>query len=161
MRRRRGRRIAAVVLVVVLLVAAVLAILLSGGGYDSVRRVALIGARQQAVAPAWSRPCWSNAPYSDKPFCVRVAGRVVWIQKKDPDGDGDRHLIVMSRLRPHIIKLSRDLPPVRLPRIGSEVEAVGWVELGASGHAEVNALDYDAGDVHAVSRRAHPPRRPG
>jgi hypothetical protein len=132
-------------------VAGVAAIVLSRGVYDGYDRVALIGAAGQARAPEWTRPCWVSARTEDKPQCVHVTGRVVWIQKHDPDGDGDRHLIVVSRLRPRIVKLDRLLPITHLPRIGSWIDVVGWLDFGASGHHEVRAQRY-AGGGETVTR---------
>jgi hypothetical protein len=137
--------------VLLVVLAGVAAIVLSRGVYDSYDRVALIGGARQARAPAWTRPCWATARTEGKPKCVHVTGRVVWIQKHDPDGDGDRHLIIVSRLRPRIVKLERTFPIPRLPRIGTRIDVVGWLDIGASRHHEVRALRY-AGGGETISR---------
>lgn len=75
---------------------------------------------------------------------------MIWIQKHDPDGDGDRHLIVISRLHPRIVKLAAVLPVARLPRIGARIDAVGWLSVGASGHTELDAQRYASGGRTAL-----------
>lgn len=63
----------------------------------------------------------------------------MWVQHHDPDGDGDRHLIVVSRLHGRIVKAARTLPVSDLPSIGTRIDAVGWLMRGASGHDEIDA----------------------
>ena len=141
-------------LAVLLLACGVLAIVFSGGKYDRYPRAKLVTAAQRAAAPAWTRPCWAGAQDTGKPNCVRVAGRVAWIQKHDPDGDGDRHLIVIARLRPHIVKLDRRLPVRRLPRLGARVDVTGIIEASGHGRDELRVDGYRSGDVRALSSRA-------
>jgi len=137
-RARRGRRIAAVLLVVAVALCATVVAVLAAGAFDRYPRTALLWPRQQARAPAWTRPCWPTARWTDKAECQHVRGRVVWIQKHDPDGDGDRHLLVIDRLHPRIVKLSRALGVARVPPIGARIDAVGWAMFGASGRPEIN-----------------------
>jgi hypothetical protein len=129
-----------VLVLAVVVVAAVAAVLAAGGTYESVRRTALLTRAGQQRAPAWSSPCWPTAAWTDKPSCVHLSGRVVWIQRRDSDGDGDRHLLVASRLHGRIVKLTQALAISigRLPRLGTRVDAVGWLMRGGSGHFEVN-----------------------
>ena len=128
------RRLLLGVLAALLVVAVLAALVLSRGTFDTYPRAGLAG----AGAPAWTAPCRADPGAGrDRAMCRRVAGRVVWIQKRDPDGDGDRHLIVVARLRPRIVKVPRDFPLRRLPGRGSWVDATGWVVIGASGHSEV------------------------
>jgi hypothetical protein len=68
----------------------VLAVLLAPGDFQSYPRTALVTGAGRAEAPAWTEPCWASAPYTDQERCEHVSGRVVWVQKHDPDGDGDR-----------------------------------------------------------------------
>ncbi|HEY6759207.1 MAG TPA: hypothetical protein VI318_06940 [Baekduia sp.] len=136
----RARRIATAILAVIVLVAGVAAIVFSRGTFQTYPRTLLLRADQQRRAPAWTRPCWSSAKYIDKIVCERVTGRVVWIQKHDPDGDGDRHLIVIARLHPRIVKLSIQLPVKTLPRIGSWIDATGWMMRGGTGHMELDTV---------------------
>ncbi len=67
-----------------------------------------------------------------------MRGRVVWRELDDPDGDADRHLVLLSRFRLRIVKLmpGRDYDRT-IPAIGDTVEAVGFTSIGASGHREI------------------------
>jgi hypothetical protein len=121
-----------------LVVLAALAVLLAPGDFRSYPRAGLLTAARRAAAPAWTKPCWASAPSTEQQRCEHVSGRVVWVQKHDPDGDGDRHLLIIGRLHPRIVKLSAHLPLDRLPRIGAHVDAVGWLMTGASGRGEVD-----------------------
>jgi hypothetical protein len=146
-------RVAALALAVLLLACAVLAVVFSGGTYGRYPRAKLVTAAERAAAPSWTRPCWAGALDDGKPDCVRVAGRVAWIQQHDPDGDGDRHLIVVARLRVHIVKLDRRLPVRRLPGLGGWVDVTGTIEDGGSGHDELKVAGYRSGATRAVEPR--------
>ncbi|WP_445148173.1 hypothetical protein [Baekduia sp. Peel2402] len=139
------RRILLGVLAALLIAAAVAGVVLSRGTFETYPRSGLAG----AGAPAWTAPCRADSGVGrDHTTCVRVAGRVVWIQKHDPDGDGDRHLIVITRLHPRIVKVPRDFPLRHLPSLGSWVDATGWVVVGASGHNELEPrLMHASGEV--------------
>jgi hypothetical protein len=147
------------VLGVAVLAAVGLALLLARGGvYEGYDRAQLTEPAARMRAPAWTRPCWSGARWApDYRRCVHVKGRVLWIQKRDPDGDGDRHVIVVSRLHPRIVNLRRELGVGSLPRIGARVDAVGWLAVGASGHEEIEALSYRSGSVVAEERAERDP----
>jgi hypothetical protein len=132
------RRVLLAIVAVAIVVAAVLAVLLSRGAYGTYPRADVVtGARG---LPSWTRWCRSRRPGAGNFACSRVAGRVVWVQKKDPDGDGDRHLIVVARLHPRIVKLAKTFHVASLPGIGAHVDAVGWVQVGASGHEEIDTI---------------------
>jgi hypothetical protein len=136
--RRRRRITRGVLLVLVVLIAAAVA-LAAPGTHQTYPRTQLLWPAQQAHAPAWTRPCWPTARWTDKVACVHVRGRVVWTQKRDPDGDGDRHLLIVGRLHPRVVKLVRGMRTAPLPGAGTRVDAVGWLMRGGSGHAEVDA----------------------
>ena len=138
----RRRRISFGGLLVLLVVAAVAAIAFSRGVYDTYPRSAILWPAQQQRAPAWTAPCWPTARWTDKARCAHVSGRVVWVQQHDPDGDGDRHLMVIDRLHPRIVKLQKGLGLTRLPKIGARVDAVGWLMRGASGRTELNTQRF-------------------
>ena len=141
-RARRVRRVALGVLGTLALVVAILAVVFARGDYRTFPRTSLLWPAQQAKAPAWTKPCWPTARWTDKVLCEHVSGRVVWIQKHDPDGDGDRHLLIADRLHARIVKLVRTMPVDRLPKLGAHVDAVGWGMQGASGREEVNAQSF-------------------
>ena len=62
----------------------------------------------------------------------------MWIQHHDPDGDGDRHLIVVGRLHPRIVKVAQHSRS-RISRARHRIDAVGYLSRGASGKLEINA----------------------
>jgi hypothetical protein len=120
-----------VLLVVVLAVTAV-AVTAAGGAYDVSPYPS-----DPASAARWTMPCFhATSRYQHEPLCARVRGRVVWREASDPDGDGDRHIVVLSRLRLRVVKL-RD--GQALPGVGAKVEAVGFTTVGASGEREIVA----------------------
>ena len=140
-RRRRSRRVALVLLLALICLGGVALAMASAGGYDVYPRSRLLTAAQRRGAPAWTRPCWKDAPsMPDRPVCARAQGRVVWVQQHDDDGDGDRHLLVVAHRRVRIVKVQRRLPVDHLPGIGTRIDAVGMVMKGASGHDEIDAV---------------------
>jgi hypothetical protein len=93
--------------------------------------------RDSASAPSWTMPCFhATSRYNHEPQCARVRGRVIWREVSDPDGDGDRHIVVLSRMRLRVVKL---LAGQALPGVGAEVEAIGFTTVGASGEREIVA----------------------
>jgi hypothetical protein len=138
-RRRRPRRVVAVLLVLVALAAVVALVALAPGSYATYPRAELLTAAGQRAAPAWTRPCWATARKQPEPVCAHVSGRVVWIQHHDPDGDGDRHLVIVGRLHARIVKVQPSLRVSHLPGYGTRIDAVGYLYRGSSGHLEVIA----------------------
>jgi hypothetical protein len=136
-RRRRGLARGAALLVLAAI--APLTATFASGAADSFPRARLLTDAQRAQAPDWTLPCWAIAPYNGHPACLRVSGRVVWRQTHDPDGDGDRHLLVAARFGLHVVEVPKGLP-LRLPRLGAHVEAIGWQTRGASGRRELQAI---------------------
>lgn len=138
---RGRRRTLAVLAAVVIAALSVLAFLASEGRFDAYPRRALTSETGRRAAPRWTQPCWRPAGrrVAYERSCARVGGRVVWVERDDPDGDGDRHLVLVSRFRLRIVKVPGDLTAERLPSIGAFVEAVGLVLTGASGRDEVRA----------------------
>ena len=88
--------------------------------------------------PGWTRPCWRHLerPHPYLLRCGRLHGFVLWVQHHDPDGDGDRHLLVLAGYRLVSVKIPRQARVRHLPGIGSFVTAAGL--LGAGGHGETS-----------------------
>jgi hypothetical protein len=116
------------------------------------RRLVIAGAAVAALLVAVSlfafvTPPWKSSLHcraSDGPACREVSGRVVYIEREDPDGDGDAHLVLLGRSSVTrrfitIVKIKRAERPRALPGWGSWVSAVGHGDLGASGRAELVA----------------------
>jgi hypothetical protein len=122
---------------VVAIVAALLAAAagaLGAGTRFQTQRLAWVAGPQAVAAPAWSRPCWRPGRRAGTAYtlpCGRVEGRVLHVQEHDPDGDGDRHLVVLAGPHVVIVKVRRSRgAPRALPGIGHRVEAVGILGSG-------------------------------
>jgi hypothetical protein len=138
-------RTALIAIAGVLAVVALAAVALAAPGvYDRYPRELLLTKPARRAAPAWTAECRYAKASTMADACVRLRGRVVWVQRHDPDGDGDRHLIVATRLRLHIVKLRVGFH-VPVPGVGRSVLAVGWEGIGGSGHAEVDASRLTVG----------------
>jgi hypothetical protein len=137
-------RVFAVVLVVAAIIAAALPI-------DDDRRPA---AKPRAATPTATptptpqpRPDVRRArcPH-DVPGCRAVRGTVVYVERVDPDGDGDLHVVVdagsITIAGMTAIDIARDLRPRRDPRAGDRVSAAGPVQTGSYGQSQIHALEF-------------------
>jgi hypothetical protein len=83
---------------------------------------------------------------ADVPGCRAVRGRVVYVERVDPDGDGDLHVVLAagSVTAPGLtaIDVAADLRPRRDPRIGDRVSAAGPVQTGSYGQSQIHALEF-------------------
>jgi hypothetical protein len=78
--------------------------------------------------------------------CEVATGSVLAVEAVDPDGDGDAHLVLLSRegvTAPGItvIDVARDLRPQPLPASGDRVSAVGPVYPGSYGQRQIQATE--------------------
>jgi hypothetical protein len=91
----------------------------------------------------------SHCP-SDLPSCRTVEGPIAYLERVDPDGDGDVHFVVVD---PHGITLPeltaidvrKGLRPHPLPRIGDLISAAGPVQTGSYGQSQIHALELHVG----------------
>ena len=77
--------------------------------------------------------------------CRAAAGRIVYVERVDPDGDGDAHFVLVSRdsiTGPGIsvIDVRRDLRPSPLPGPGDWISALGPVYEGSYGQRQIEAV---------------------
>jgi len=77
--------------------------------------------------------------------CRRVMGRVVYVERVDPDGGGDAHLVLASRhgiTAPGltVVDLEPRVRPARLPRPGDWIGAAGPVYRGSHGQRQIEAM---------------------
>jgi hypothetical protein len=91
-----------------------------------------------AVAP-------SHCP-QDLPSCRTTEGRIVYLERVDPDGDGDAHFVVADpqgiTLRGlTAIDVRKGLRPHPLPGIGDLISAAGPVQTGSYGQSQIHALE--------------------
>jgi len=96
----------------------------------------------------------ARCPADAAPGCRTASGRVTYVEAVDADGDGDAHLVLLSRqgiTAPGIsvIDVRRDLRPQPLPRIGDRVSAAGPVYEGSYGQRQIEAVV-----LHLARRRA-------
>ncbi len=80
------------------------------------------------------------------PSCRRTEGRVVFVEKVDPDGDGDAHFVVVdpqSITLPDLtaIDVRKGLRPHPLPGPGDLISAAGPVQTGSYGQSQIHALE--------------------
>jgi hypothetical protein len=128
-----------IALAVLLAIAAAAFVVAGQGVYETYPRTALYSAAGRAAAPRWTVGCRARRPPAPGRVCANVSGRVVWRQAEDPDGDGDRHLMLVVRRHVRLVKLSRYLTVPRLPRLGTTIRATGYIMRGSHGRDEVDA----------------------
>jgi hypothetical protein len=77
--------------------------------------------------------------------CRTASGRIIGVEKVDPDGDGDAHFVLESAeaiTAPGIsvIDVSAALRPDPLPAVGDELSAAGTVARGTYGQRQIEAV---------------------
>ena len=78
--------------------------------------------------------------------CRAVAGRIVFVERVDPDGDGDLHVVLAAGgiTGPGVtaVDVRRGLRPRRDPRVGQRASAAGPVQRGSFGQRQIHALRF-------------------
>jgi hypothetical protein len=99
-------------------------------------------------APRTARDVLAARCPAGVPGCRSVRGTVVYVERVDPDGDGDLHVFVAagSVTLPGMtaVDVAPRLRPRRDPRIGDRVSAAGPVQRGSYGQSQVHALEFHA-----------------
>jgi hypothetical protein len=138
--RRRVLRAAAIILVLCVTAAAWV---IHGTRYES-RPIGGLSESAGRGVPAWSRPCLHQGSRSRAGIsivaCVHIDGRVVYRQRRDPDGDGDSHLLVLVGAHLLNLKFPHGAGVLRLPAIGRRVVATGLRYDGRSAIPKVEVL---------------------
>jgi hypothetical protein len=80
------------------------------------------------------------------PSCRTTKGRIVYVERVDPDGDGDAHFVVIDPqgiTLPGLtaIDVRKDLRPHPLPGPGDLISAAGPVQTGSHGQSQIHALE--------------------
>jgi hypothetical protein len=85
--------------------------------------------------------------------CRTASGRILYVERVDPDGDGDAHFVLASGASItapglSVIDVKPSLRPRPLPGAGDRVSAAGPVHTGSFGQRQIEAVE-----LH-VARRA-------
>jgi hypothetical protein len=96
------------------------------------------GSDADTVTPARCPP--------DLPSCRAAEGRIVYVERVDPDGDGDAHFVILDSqgiTLPGLtaIDVGKGLRPDPLPGAGDLVSAAGPVQAGSYGQSQIHALE--------------------
>jgi hypothetical protein len=95
---------------------------------------------ERAPAPLRSATC----PPVDG-ACRAVSGRILFVERVDPDGDGDAHFVLAggSVTGPGItvVDVRRGLRPRPLPGPGDRLSAAGPVFTGSYGQRQIEAVE--------------------
>ncbi|MBK5220052.1 MAG: hypothetical protein JJE35_09750 [Thermoleophilia bacterium] len=94
--------------------------------------------RPRTVAP-------SHCP-DGVPDCATTEGEILYVERVDPDGDGDAHFVVIdsqSITLPGLtaIDVRKGLRPHPLPGPGDLISAAGPVQTGSYGQSQIHALE--------------------
>jgi hypothetical protein len=81
--------------------------------------------------------------------CRTASGIVIFVERVDPDGDGDAHFVLESEESItseglSVIDVRRDLRPDPLPGPGDRVSAAGPVHRGSYGQRQIEAVEVHA-----------------
>lgn len=82
--------------------------------------------------------------------CRTTEGRIVFVERVDPDGDGDAHFVVADPqgiTLPELtaIDVRKGLRPQPLPGIGDLISAAGPVQTGSYGQSQIHAVELHVG----------------
>ena len=79
------------------------------------------------------------------PACVEASGRIAYVERVDPDGDGDAHFVLLDAAgltAPGItvVDVRRDLRPRPLPGPGGQLSAAGPLRRGSYDQLQIEAV---------------------
>jgi hypothetical protein len=94
--------------------------------------------RTERLEPAHCPPELAN--------CKTADGRIVYVERVDPDGDGDAHFVLSSDEAitlpgVSVIDVKRSLRPRPLPGVGDRISAAGPVYRGSFGQKQIEAIE--------------------
>ena len=80
------------------------------------------------------------------PSCRSAEGRIAYLERVDPDGDGDAHFVIhdpQGITLPGLtaIDVRKGLRPHPLPEVGDLISAAGPVQTGSYGQRQIHALE--------------------
>jgi hypothetical protein len=108
------------------------------GGDQDTPRGALVSTRRETVQRAACPPGVLD--------CRSTRGRITYVERVDPDGDGDAHFVILDAqgiTLPGLtaIDVRRGLRPHPLPGPGALISAAGPVQTGSYGQQQIHALE--------------------
>ena len=118
--------------------------------------------RAEGTRPAPERLRHARCP-AELGNCATASGRIIYVERVDPDGDGDAHFVLVSReaiTGPGIsvIDVKRSLRPSPLPGPGDRLSAAGPVYRGSHDQKQIEAIElhvaYAAGRGRAEGKDA-------
>jgi hypothetical protein len=131
--------------------AALVALVLAGCGSDPAPRAATTPtATPSPTATATPKPR-PKVPRAHCPAditgCKTTRGTVLYVERVDPDGDGDLHVVLEDRRSlslPGItaVDVAVDLRPQRDPEVGDRVSAAGPLQRGSYGQMQIHAVEF-------------------
>lgn len=93
-----------------------------------------------------TRPVVASRCPPSVPGCRVTEGRIVYVERVDPDGDGDAHFVIADPqgiTLPGLtaIDVRAGLRPHPLPGPGDLISAAGQVQTGSYGQRQIHALE--------------------
>jgi hypothetical protein len=78
--------------------------------------------------------------------CRSAEGTIIYLERVDPDGDGDAHFVLLSEKSVtgpglSVIDVEKALRPHPLPGVGDRVSAAGPVYRGSYGQRQIQATE--------------------
>jgi len=117
------------------------------GGTETAARPPTDG--DAAVRPAAKRATETVAPSrcpAGLPSCRSAEGRIAYVERVDPDGDGDAHFVIVDPQGISLpgltaIDVRPGLRPDPLPGPGDLISAAGPVQTGSYGQSQIHAIE--------------------
>lgn len=80
------------------------------------------------------------------PSCRTAEGRIAYVERVDPDGDGDAHFVIADSqgiTLPGLtaIDVRKGLRPHPLPGLGDLISTAGPVQTGSYGQSQIHAIE--------------------
>lgn len=127
-----------------------LAVVCSGCGGDTVDPGTSSGAGKPPAPQGRESPATDTVTPSHcaagLPSCRSAEGRITYVERVDPDGDGDAHFVIadpqgITLPGMTVIDVRRGLRPEPLPGPGDLISAAGPVQTGSYGQSQIHALE--------------------
>jgi len=104
------------------------------------------GEAAPAAGPPRTAPLRPSRCPPELANCRTASGRILYVERVDPDGDGDAHFVLLSDddiTAPglSVIDVKRSLRPRPLPGRGDRVSAAGPVHRGSFGQRQIEAVE--------------------